>query len=133
MSQNDAGTGGEIRHESDTVSFADVPDLHMENPGARAGATGAESIDLADKTPYRKPRFNAMSAFAQDRHKRAARVLGYALTDPALEMWISTGYVWSVRLTPLELACIAFTALSQMEPEARVQTFNAAHWGRVDA
>ena len=101
-----------------------------ENPGAPDNATGAIGNDLAI-TPegYRKPGRSAMSLYAKDRHKRAAKVLAYALTDP--DTWAAAGAVWAVRLTTNELASLAYTALRALEPEARAMTFNAAHWGAV--
>jgi len=72
---------------------------------------------------------NAISLYAKDRHKRAARMLGYALVADASDVWSQAGVVWASRLTTLELAAIAFTALSQLHPEAREQVFEAAQWG----
>ena len=101
-----------------------------ENPGASDNATGVIGNDLVT-TPegYRKPGRNAMSLYAKDRHKRATKMLGYALTDP--DTWAAAGAVWAVRLTTNELASLAYTALRALEPEARAMTFNAAHWGAV--
>jgi hypothetical protein len=73
-----------------------------------------------------RPRRSAMSLHAKDRHKRAARIVGYALTadDPAI--WWKTAAVLALRLTTLELASVAFAALRALDPEAREMVFNAA-------
>lgn len=102
-----------------------------ENPGALAGATGAEKLTKTDTKEYAKSRPNAMSLYAQDRHKRAARVIGCALVADAPDVWGNAGIVLAVRLTPLELAALAFTALSAMEPDAREDVFRAAQWGEA--
>lgn len=106
------------------------PILSNEKPGALAGATGLTSIDLAIKAKaYRKPKRSAMSAYALDRHKRASRALGYALTaaDPAT--WEAAGHVFAHRLNTIELASLAFHALRAMEPAEREAVFDAAQWG----
>ena len=99
-----------------------------ENPGASDNATGAVGNDQAI-TPegYRKPGRSAMSLYAKDRHKRAAKVLAYALTDP--DTWAAAGAVWAVRLTTNELASVAYAALSALEPESREAVYDAAQWG----
>jgi hypothetical protein len=43
--QNDAGTRAENPHKTRTVCSGNVPDPAKENPGALAGATGAESLE----------------------------------------------------------------------------------------
>lgn len=105
------------------------PGFPNENPGALAGATGAMSNDLAiSPAYYPKPRVNAMSKHAQDRHKRAARMLGFALTLGDAPTWVQAGAVWQMRLTEEELASVAFAALQALEPDTRLAVFGAAHW-----
>jgi hypothetical protein len=105
------------------------PGFQNENTGALAGATGAVSNDLAiNGAPYPKPRRNAMSMYAKDRHKRAARMLGYALTLGDAPTWVQAGAVWQLRLTEEELASVAFAALQALEPDTRLAVFGAAHW-----
>jgi hypothetical protein len=133
--RNDAGTRAEIWHKSDTAGSANVHDLtpENENPGALVGATGALSIGQKIKSQeHRKPGRSAMSLYGKDRHKRAAKMLGYALTlddDPTI--WTTTSAIWARRLTSTEFASIAYAALSALEPADREMTFNAAHWGAV--
>ena len=107
------------------------PDLTAgnENTGALAGATGAVSNDLAiTGAHYPKPRRNAMSMYGKDRHKRACRMLGYALTLGDAPTWVQAGAVWQMRLTEEELASVAFAALQALEPDTRLAVFGAAHW-----
>jgi hypothetical protein len=105
-------------------------DAENENPGALAGASGAMSNDqkiVGKVCP--KARRSAMSLFAKDGHKRACKMLGYALTlnDPAI--WGDTAAIFALRLSPPERAALAYTALRTLEPEAREAVFDAAHWG----
>ena len=111
------------------LSNAELPPSN-ENPGALAGASGAKSIEQAFKEEgYRKPGPSAMSQFAKDGHKRVCRMLGYALTlnDPIT--WQQTSAVLAHRLTSMELASVAFAALSALEPDTREAVFEAAQWG----
>jgi len=73
-----------------------------------------------------RPSRSAMSLHAKDRHKRAARIVGYALTadDPAI--WWKTAAVLALCLTTLELASVAFAALRALNPEVREMVFHAA-------
>jgi hypothetical protein len=77
----------------------------------------------------RLPGRSAMSLYAKDGHKRACRMIGFALTlgDPA--MWDQTAAVLSHRLTRKERASLAFTALSALEPDDREAVYEAAQWG----
>ena len=103
--------------------------LTIEKPGALAGATGPYQNDLAiTGTDYQKPRVNAMSKHAKDRHKRACRMLGYALTLGDAPTWVQAGAVWQLRLTEVELASIAFAALQGLEPDSRLAVFEGAHF-----
>lgn len=88
-----------------------------ENPGAADTATGAETKTSAkmlrgEDTPTCP--VNAIQRFALDRHKRAARALGYALIadDPAT--WTVVGGVLALRLTPEERAHVARAACGDL-------------------
>lgn len=100
-----------------------------ENPGALAGATGA-GLEAANFTGTRYPKRsgNAMSRHAQDRHKRVARMLGYCLTADDPRTWGGLSNVITVRLTPLEIASLAFAALRALEPAERQMVHAAAQW-----
>ena len=101
-----------------------------ENPGASDNATGAVGNDQAI-TPegYRKPGRSAMSLYAKDRHKRAAKMLAYALTLDDPVAWNQTAAILGHRLTTNELASVAYVALSALEPESREAVYDAAQWG----
>ena len=58
-----------------------------------------------------------MSLFARDAHKRASRVLGYALTLDDRAGWSAAAVVWAARLTVGERAALALAALSSLDPE----------------
>jgi hypothetical protein len=108
--------------------------IHAKKPGALTGAPGLSSNDRAiTGTDYPKPRRNAMSKYSQDRHKRAARMLGFALSLGDAPTWVQAGAVWQLRLTEVELASVAFAALQGMEPDTRLAVFEAAHWGAHSA
>ncbi len=119
------------RREPDTRLFLGHPDPENENSGALAGATGAIQEVIFKGREYRKPVSNAMSKYAKDRHKRAARMLGYALTIGTPDAWNTAGFVFGARLTTAELASIAYSALRALDPDDREMTFNAAHWGAI--
>ena len=63
------------------------------------------------------------------RHRKAARMIGFALVagDPAL--WPATSLVLQCRLTTLELSGLAFAAMRTLEPDDRQAVFDAAQWG----
>ena len=101
-----------------------------ENPGASDNATGVIGNDLVT-TPegYRKLGCSAMSLYAKDRHKRVCRMLGYALTLDDPVAWNQTAAILGHRLTNMELASVAYVALSALEPESREAVYDAAQWG----
>ena len=70
-----------------------------------------------------------MSLYAKDRHKRAAKMLGFALTADTPDLWHGTAAVWAKRLTTAELASLAYAALLGLEPDDREAVFGAAQWG----
>jgi len=72
-----------------------------------------------------------MSLYAKDRHKRACRMVGYALTADDPVIWVQTAAILAHRLTVRETAFLAYAALRTLEPEVREQVFDAAHWGVV--
>ena len=88
------------------------------------------SNELAFKSKaYLKPGRSAMSLYAKDGHKRACRMLGYALTLNEPTIWGQAATVLAHRLTAMELVALAFTALSALEPADREAVFDAAQWG----
>jgi hypothetical protein len=83
-------------------------------------------IGAAQATACGAPGRGAIAKFAQDRHKRAARMILYALVadDPAI--WNQTAAILAHRLTERETAALAFAALRALDPEARAMTCDAA-------
>lgn len=57
-----------------------------------------------------------MSRYAKPEHKRAAKVLGYALTLGTPDAWFSASAVWQARLTSQEAGAIAWAAINATEP-----------------
>jgi len=53
----------------------------------------------------------------QDRHKRAAKALGYALVLADPKNWASTAIIWEARLEPAERYELARSVLLAMRPE----------------
>lgn len=109
-------------------------EAQKENPGALAGATGANSkAGRLQAKGYRESYLDATWRFAKDRHKRAAGTIlcSLVLGDESPETWPGTAFVLRVRLTSKELIGLAFAALRALDPELREMAFEAAHWGEV--
>ncbi len=105
-----------------------------ENPGALAGATGANSkAGQLQEAGYRESDLDATWRLAKDRHKRAAGMILCSLImgDESPETLPGAAFVLRVRLTTKELVGLAFAALRALDPEPREMTFEAAHWGEV--
>jgi hypothetical protein len=98
-----------------------------QNPGALAGATGADSIGRGVRgKEYPKPIRGAMSRFALDRHKAMARTIGYALTIGDESGWQAFAAVAEARLTPQERAALAYAALMSLSPDHAWMVADAA-------
>jgi len=52
-----------------------------------------------------------MTRHAKPAHKKAAKVLGYALTLDTPDDWFATSALWQARLMPQETAAIGWAAL----------------------
>lgn len=72
---------------------------------------------------------NAISAFAQDRHKRAARLLGYGLILDTPENWETISHLWALRLPVHERAAILLCALHSLRPEQAAEICDFAFSG----
>ena len=57
--------------------------------------------------------------------------MGYALVADDAAIWTDVGAVLAVRLTDLELARLAYVALSALDPDARQAVFVVAQWGEA--
>ncbi len=58
-----------------------------------------------------------LSRFMLDRHKRAAKSLGYALTLADPMKWAATSIIWEARLEPPERYKLAHSVMLAMLPE----------------
>lgn len=58
-----------------------------------------------------------MCQFAKDAHKRASRMLGYALTLDDRRGWRDAAVVWAARLTVGERAAMALAAPRSLDPQ----------------
>ena len=67
-----------------------------------------------------------MSLYAKDEHKRAARILGYALTLDTVEGWWSFAQVIAARLTVKERTSLVFMAIQSLEYDDAVLAVEAA-------
>jgi len=74
----------------------------------------------------RKPQRSAVSLHALDRHKRVARMIGFALVADDALIWGQTSAILAHRLTERETAALAFAALRALDPAARQMVFDAA-------
>lgn len=100
-----------------------------ENPGALAGATGAVDVETYEKSPRhytRKTRQSAMSLYARDGHKRAAKALGFALTIATERAWLGLSNILEHRLSTEERAALAFAALRSLDDHTAYLTASAA-------
>ncbi|WP_147419670.1 hypothetical protein [Sulfitobacter guttiformis] len=70
-----------------------------------------------------------MSLYAKDRHKRAAKALGFVLTLGTSEAWSGLIIVLLARLKPEERAKLAYASLMTLEDDQAYQIANAALYG----
>lgn len=108
-----------------------------ENPGARAGATGADTSKEAHRLRgknSRKARRSAMSQFAKAAHKRVARMMGLCLTlgTHQQEVWDGLSVVLVAHLTAEERAAIAFAALRSLDDHNAYLTASVVLFGTLD-
>ena len=82
---------------------------------------GGRAICLASLSP--------MSRYAKARHKKAAKVLGYAVTLDTPDAWHSASVLWGIHLTPEEAACAASAALMATTPGYAQEVAEAALCG----
>lgn len=58
-----------------------------------------------------------MSKYARPAHKRAAKMLGYALTLDSFDGWETASAIWQARLTATERAALAWAALRALDDD----------------
>lgn len=98
----------------------DADGSESENAAALAGACGAEcnrekTRIEGDHTPKRAA--SAMSQFASDAHKRAARMLGYSLALGDFDAWEGFSLFLIAKLQPEERAALAWASLRALDSE----------------
>ncbi len=110
------------------------PDKPKESPARLAGRHGAitdlEYQTCDDDTPKR--RRSAISKFAKRAHKKAAKLLGYALVLGTYEAWETASAIWQARLTETERAALAWAALRSLDHDDAVTVAETA-LGRAGA
>lgn len=120
----------DIRRTQGEPDTGRSPPPEKRNPAALAGATGFKATDEAAKlrtTGYRKGSPGAiLSRHIKDPHRRASRILGYALTADAPDIWATAGMLWTLHLEREERVALAFTALRALSAEDRVAVAEAA-------
>lgn len=96
------------------------------------GLASVSSFAVTNPDPVRHtgPSRSAMSKYSKDSRKRAARMLGYALTLDDPKTWNHLGYVLYARLTPSELESVAFAILTALDRDARELVYRAANRAR---
>lgn len=100
----------------------------------------AIGVQIAEKdkpapagAPSRKRRASNAGSLIKDRHKRASRTLGFALTLNDAKAWQGASFVFTKRLHQGELAGLAFASLRALEPANREPVFCLAHWGKTQS
>lgn len=73
--------------------------------------------DLNRRIPPASRGRSVFSQHAKVTHKRASRMLGYALTLDDSAGWGAAAAVWVLSLTTGERAALAMAALASLEPE----------------
>ena len=89
----------------------------------------AHRKDKMEGRATRPARRSLMSRYANPEHKKAAKVLGYALTLETPDAWYGASIVWQARMTPQEAAATAWAALHATEPELAQMVATAALGG----
>lgn len=68
---------------------------------------------------------SAMSLYAKDNHKRAARALGYALTLGTSGAWLDFAAITAARLTDQERGGLAYAGLRSLNEDTRAVVVEA--------
>ncbi|SIT83487.1 hypothetical protein [Pontibaca methylaminivorans] len=103
--------------------------LEKENPGALAGATGAEHSSDAyscSRSEYTPATGGSATDHVQPGHRRALHVLGLALALGDADAWAAFGALAARHLTETERAGLAFAALARLAPKQAERVAAAA-------
>lgn len=66
-----------------------------------------------------KPQRSARTLYTKDRHKRACRMVGFALTANDLAIWVLTLAIPAQRLTNMEAASLGYAPLRALAAAPR--------------
>lgn len=113
-----------------------LPPRERENPGALAGATGAETdTPKSAETFSQKSRRDAIFTLAQARHRAAVAAITAALTlgEDGAHAWARTHFVLRARLTRFERAALTLAAMRSLDGEDRREVFSLARGDELSA
>jgi len=105
-----------------------------ENAAPSAKGSGAKEIDIGKGTSENstpKQGKSAISMYGKDAHKRASKMLGYALTLGDLPAWDAASAIWAARLSVQERIALAFAALNSLDDREAFIAAEAALFGVV--
>jgi len=100
-----------------------------ENTGAAATVLGVNQDKKTASFRRNNTPKSAMSLYAKDRHKKAAKGLGFALTLGTESAWHSLTIILMARLTEAERAALAFATLNSLSENHAYMTASAALFG----
>jgi hypothetical protein len=95
--------------------------------GNGVGRSNTRKSTCSDNTP--KQGKNAISLYGKDAHKRASKMLGYALTVGDFPAWEAASAIWAARLTVQERIALAFMALGSLDDDNAQMAAEAALFG----
>jgi len=88
---------------------------------------GYQDIAGTQREPDNRPKSrSALSLYAKDGHRRAARSFGYALTLGTSDAWLDFATIIGARLTDQERAGLAYAALRSLDDETHARVVEAA-------
>ena len=119
-------------HKTDTGGSDNVLDSAKENAAPSGKGNGVERSNTrkdtcSNSTPNSGK--SAISIYGKDAHKRASRMLGYALTIGDFPAWEAASAIWAARLTVQERIALAFMALGSLDDDDAQMTAEAALFG----
>lgn len=91
-----------------------------DDNGLSCPTVANDPIDINSENPSpsneKRPK-SILSRLIKDRHKRAAKALGYALTLADPKNWAAIAIIWEARLEPAERYELARSVMLAMRPE----------------
>ena len=89
-------------------------------------------MNMHNLPPRRPAGRAALARHIEERHRRAARIVGYGLALDDARSWWAVAWVLARRLTLAERGALAFAALVALEPAEREAVVAAVMEGRSD-